>query len=535
MTLFSCILSCTTAPISASANYCQFNLFEGLLSGLWPLLGHDYRNSGVNPLEFKINRQNVNTLTKEWDYKLAGPGVSSQPTYSQGIAYFADSRGTVHAVNVQNGQSVWNTTITGQNFFTSPSISEDKIYIASSSLHALDKNTGAVLWSTPLYEEGKFSNEYPGNTTVVDGLVIVGVGCFVFDLKNNGRLFGIDKDTGEKRWVIATASDQFEPNPQYGPGVGIWSCPAIDRVRKLAFIGTGQTYLGNPSPLTDSLLAVNYCTGELVWSYSLKSDDVWNPADGIPATGPGTFDLDVSVPPNLFTAWTPQLGLIDLVGIASKGGRYLIFKRSQSNTNNVQPLVDIQLDPGCSVGAIQSTPVVNDGVLYISSVAYIGPNGDRRSIDEIFITGVSPQELYFAALSLGSIKTVALDIRKLLLAGNTHGTVPQNAVIWENLTTGLQGRNPLSLANGVLYQTAQSGFLRALDKDTGDELWRTIPLPPTPFFPIPGVLAAGVTVVNGKVLLSYGFDPSGTFPTDGGLCSYTLPGVAFHIEDEINP
>lgn len=534
VTLFTCMLSCASAPIMATQCNCKFNLFEGLLSGLWPLVNHDYRNSRANPLEFKINRQNVGTLVREWNFQIpTGAGVSSQPTYANGIAYIGDSSGTVYAIDVSTGTEIWSSVVPNQKFFTTPTVSEDRLYIAGTELHALNKNTGAVIWSTPLYEPGKFANDYPGNTTVVDGLVIIGVGSFVFDQKTQGRLMGYDKDTGEKKWTFATTSDQFADNPQYGPGVGIWSCAAIDRVRKLAFIGTGQTLAGNPSPYTDSILAVNYCTGELAWSYSFNPNDVWNPG-AVPQPPLGTFNQDVSVPPVLFSSWTPRLGFVDLVGVASKSGQFKIFKRDQSSPTNVQPLVDLKLDPGSDLGAIQGSPVVYDGVLYIASAAYLTPTGERRTLDELFIAGISPPLQLFAAIQQASLKTIAFDIRKLLQAGNTNGVVPEEAIIWQNTTNGLELTNPLAFANGVLYQTSFNGFLRALDKDTGAELWRTIPIPPTPTFPLPGFLSSGVTIVNGKVLLSYGFDPDGALTTQGGVFSYTLPDTTFHIEDELD-
>ena len=55
--------------------------------------------------------------------------------------------------------------------------------------------------------------------------------------------------------------------PHGGSGVSIWSSAAIDKGRKLAFIGTGQEYSrGVSTPNSDALVAIRYETGELVWS-----------------------------------------------------------------------------------------------------------------------------------------------------------------------------------------------------------------------------------------------------------------------------
>lgn len=505
---------------------------QNVLYGEWPILGVDYSNTQVNKEERTINRRNVGTLVDGWNLALVGPGVTSQPTYADGKIYFADSLGTLYAADATTGTIIWQTNLPNNCYFTSPTLTDNIVYIASTSSLVAPQNsnalafsriTGKLLWSTPLYQPGQYTGEYPGNVTAVDDLLIIPVSSFFFDGRFQGRIMAFNRLSGVPVWTVATTSDQFLPNPQFGPGSGSFSAGAVDTEQKLYFIGTGQTFSGVEGPLTDSLLAINYCRGELEWSYKYETNDVWTPFDATAPRPPGTFDLDVSVPPNLFSV-TVDGKCIDCVGAGSKGGLYKIFKRSQPHPHNVQPLAALQLDPGSAFGTIHSTPVVHDGILYIASVAVPVPATPYRiSTDTIYIPVISPvvpfrDDLYDVA----SMKTMALDLKELVKIGYTDGTIPQRAVRWTVFSKGAQGRNPIIYANGVLYQTSQTGFLRALDPRNGAELFYTIVDPqilPTP----PGILTAGATVVNGRVYMAYGYDPVGLGGVAGGIKTYELP------------
>lgn len=288
----------------------------------------------------------------------------------------------------------------------------------------------------------------------------------------------------------------------------------------MLYIGTGQNFTAFESPLSDSLLAIDYCKGKLVWSYKFETNDVWQPFDQFALRPDGTFDHDVAVPPNLFTAKVNGKK-IDCVGVGSKGGTYKIFARDQKNIHAVQPLASLQLDPPSAVGTIQGTPVINDGIIYIASVAI--QDGERRvTNDTVYIPIIDPTDPTLADfLQVASLKTMALDLAKLIKIGNTDGTIPDEAVIWTEITNGAQGRNPLTFANGVLYQTSQTGFLRALDPRNADELFRVI-VNPAVVGP-PGIIAAGATIAEGAVYVSYGYDALGAGGVQGGVKAYKLP------------
>lgn len=523
-----CMLMTSMQNVDA-ANHVKSGPSPSALYGLWPIIGHDYANTQVNPKEKTISRNNVANLQLSWDYQLpVQAGVLSQPTYADGIIYFGDSLGNLHAVDTTTHQELWMTSFPNQQFFVSPVITDDVIYIASASLFqtggssaiAVNRQTGSVLWSVPLYAPGQYAGEYPGNCTVIDDLVIVPLSSFFFDLHFQGRIVAFNKNTGNLVWTVATTSDQFLPNPATGPGASIFSTPAVDRERKMLYIGTGQNFAGYESPLADSLLAIDYTTGKLVWSYKYETNDVWQPFDNFALRPFGTFDHDVSVPPNLFSVYINDKK-VDCVGCASKGGQYKIFARDQSNVHGVRPLAALQLDPPSAVGTIQGTPVVVDNTLYIASGAI--PDGDRRvTYDSVYIPIISPTDPNLSNLwNLASLKTLALDLEKLVKFGYTDGTIPSEAILWTDVTHGAQARNPLAYANGVLYQTSATGFLRALNPKTGSVLFNVI-VDPAVSGP-PNIITAGATIADGAVYVGYGYDALGLGGVQGGVKVYALP------------
>ena len=127
-----------------------------------------------------------------------------------------------------------------------------------------------------------------------------------------GSIAAYDVATGHERWRFDTTPD----NATAGAGAGIWSTPAIDRRRGLLFVGTGQTLEEPTAPLADSILAIRYRTGKLLWSRQFTYPDVFS--NGHPVGK----DADVGASPNLWTS-----NGRDLVGAGDKGGTFHALDR----------------------------------------------------------------------------------------------------------------------------------------------------------------------------------------------------------------
>lgn len=103
-------------------------------------------------------------------------------------------------------------------------------------------------------------------------------------------------------------------------GVAVWSSFAVDPAMDALFFATGNSYTGEPTELSDAVIAVDAKTGETIWANQVTSQDVWTPADPI---GP---DVDFGSGPQLFEA-TIDGELRQLVGAGQKTGQYMAFDR----------------------------------------------------------------------------------------------------------------------------------------------------------------------------------------------------------------
>jgi len=500
-----------SSPVLATCKTSENNAGQEL-KGPWPLIcGRNTSNLGISfdtklqpPFEVAWSRLETTT---------GGVAVQSQPTVVGDVLYAANSGGNVFAVNALTGNLIWNTQIADEPFVTSPSISADGfVYIAADTIYALNATTGAIVWSTP-FSTPVVKTESAGNTIISGDKVLVGISSTV-QTDDVGAFIVYNRFTGEKLWQFDTSTF---PNPPYGPGGGVWSCPSVDTKRGLIFVGSGQAYNGAASPYTDALLVFDL-QGNLAWKYQFRINDVWS--SSLTNLLPGTYDLDVSGHPILFSAEVDGK-CVDLVGISSKDGSYRIFARDQKNPDYVQPLSYLQLDPIASIQSISTRAIANDGVLYLASTALIGRTGARESLDYA-IVDIAHQINYLTQRT--SVKTIALDLKKLLKAGNTSGTIPQDAIIWETTTMpGLEMSNPLSYGNGILYQTSTTGWVRAIDAKTGAELWRHIPQPladANAYIKLATFCSSGVTVTDKMLYIGLGFETGGLALPGGGIVAY---------------
>ena len=436
------------------------------------------------PPEHVVTPAEAPRLAEVWrlDERL---GVSGKPTVRDGTVYVGTWKGTAVALDLETGQIVWETQVTPKEMASAALVTDDRVYLADhdGNLNALDRATGAVLW-TQVLDEHPDANMYsspvlaPGPAPGAADTIVIGVSSselrrplddFVF----RGSVIGLDAETGEERWRLPVAPEGF------GAGVSVWSSAAIDEDRGLAYIGTGQAYEHEASPLSDSLLAIDYETGELVWSRQYTADDVWTYF----SPGPNGVDADIGATPTLFTA-----GGRDLVGAGDKAGTFAVFDRATGES-----VWGTELTEGSPLGGVMVTaaygepgsggPGDDEGVIYLTS----------NVMDPAGLTDVAAESHTSTAFALDAATGDVL--WEVSLPGATFGS--------------------LTLADGVLYRPSVPGRLFALDAATGEVLWSDEP---------GGNMGAGVRVHEGTVLAPHGFSFFGTDALDvGGVVAYRVP------------
>lgn len=510
----------------------------------WPMVGADYENTNFAEKENTLRKQNIKSLALAWKYDLPQiPGalhfasVDAHPAIFEGIAYFGSTLGVVYAYDVRLGTQVWAKNLsTGFNdmavveeFQTTPFVNKNFVYIADNNVFCLNRSSGAIVWQRPVWNDGSVGPDgrptrdynYVGDLVEVESRIIFGVAsnqnsittAKLLNVSNNdltfaGSVVAFHALTGNELWRFYTTSLQTGGNVQYGAGAGVWSSPAIDEDRNLVFIGTGNAYEPPASPYSDSLLAINYITGQLVWSKQMTSGDVYG------SLYPTGVDWDVGNHPNLFDACVKLPGMsrsqdIDMVGVGDKRGRYYIFPRDQPNPNSIVIYANVSIDVASRIGGFQSTPAYVRGNLYAATHAKINTtSGARVSFD---VPNQYP----------GGVKITAMNVENLV-----EGTP---FVEWDtDLPPAAFGIafGPVTAANNIIFVTSLDGYLRVISMVDGTVIESASRLVSVAEWLIPGVplpvpIYGGATIYRGYVCVPFG--ASFFLFAPGGMACYTLP------------
>lgn len=423
----------------------------------WTQFGHDLANSRLNPDEAVVTAATAPDLAEHWSVD-GLVGVTSTPTVVDGVAYFGDWTGAVHAVDPMTGDEAWRTELGGSVIGSVPVEGEAVFASSGTTVYRLDRATGEIEWEATATDHpfGMIS----ASPVVADGLVFQGVasGEVTFpqdDYTFTGSIGAYDAETGEEAWWFETTPG----DDTAGAGVGIWSTPAVDTERGVVYVGTGNTYEEPSAPLADSLLAIDYATGELLWSTAFTSPDVFS------AGSPGGPDADVGAAPMLWS-----VGEQDLVGVGDKAGDVHALDRDSGEV-----VWETSLTPGSSFGGVNGSSAFVDGMLIVSS--NVGDPATNAPLNTVTVS--------------------ALD-------------AATGEVLWDTEYDGMVFA-PVSTVPGVAFVATTLGTLLALDTATGGELWRHA---------APNAVGAGPSIQDGNVLWGYGY---ALFegPGEGGLISFT--------------
>lgn len=420
----------------------------------WPMYGHDFAQTRTNVAETRITPDSVSRLAKVWEIPDL-VGVTGTPTVVDGIAHFADWKGQVWAVRADTGEKVW-TSMIGGMIVGATAVDGDAVYASSgTTLFRLNRATGEQEWKAT-------TNDHPqaqisASPVVVEGIVLQGTASFENMMRKDEYLFrgsigGFDAETGEQRWnFYSTPGDDTS-----GAGAGIWSTPAVDTERGLLFVGTGQG-LSEPTPaMADSLIAIDYRTGEKKWSTQFTYPDVFS------AANPTGKDADMGASPNL---WTTDGR--DLVGAGDKGGTFHAVDR---DTGEV--VWQNQLTPGSAFGGEIGSAAFVDGTLVASS--NVGDPETNAPTNVTHIFGLDP--------ATGEKRWTSEELAGKIFA-------------------------PIGAVPGLAFCGTDQGKMLALDVETGTTTWS---------MDAPAKTACGPSIVEGRLLWGYGFILFGG-PGPGGV------------------
>jgi polyvinyl alcohol dehydrogenase (cytochrome) len=476
----------------------------------WPTFGQNISNT-ASTTQSGITTQNVASLQPKWTYVTQGD-VSARAVVADGIAYFPDWGGALHAVNTKDGTKKWSVDLA--SYFgspagsiharTTPAVDKGIVYVGMQEngyLIAVSAGNGKLVWKTRL-EAINFVPLITASPVVYKGLVYTGVASnqepFAAVIPGypccdaRGSVVAVDTKTGAVVWQTYTTP------PGYS-GAGVWGSNfVVDPSRKTLYVSTGNNYsesvdptyvacIGNggtkatcasPANHVDSILALDLATGQIKWAskqvtwgqfYAADGSDDWNVdcfffANGnCPAnSGP---DYDFASAPNLITYQTAN-GSKTILGAGQKSGIYFAL-----DPDTGAKLWQTQVGPGSSLGGMEWGSATDGKRIYVSIAnLYAIP--------------------YFTNPGLGS-------------AGSWAALDPATGqILWQTADPyGAIALGPVSVADGVVYVSSMSGnasaaTMLALDAATGGILWGYAP---------GSSVNAGATIVDGVVYWGSGY------------------------------
>jgi outer membrane protein assembly factor BamB len=448
----------------------------------WPLGNHDYANTRA-AVGSTIIASNVTNLKVSWTSPLNGTSewgaATGNPVISNGIVYFEDLAANIYAVRLDTGDLVWETDYDNQIFGPSgPGIGYGKVFVVSriDRYSALDIKTGKELW---LYDSGKQQPSGAFQPSVFDKKVYVanqaapsGIGQIEFQSYQGGSsgvASLLDTDTGQPIWHWQVVEEGFWGHPEVNSGGGLWFPPAID-----TNLGISYWASGNPSPVagikgwpnassrpglnlyTNSLIALNHRTGELVWYNQVKPHDL--------------FNLDLQVSPILATVKMNGSDKAIVIGSGKLGVVYG-FDQETGKTLWSTPiglhqndqLSELPLDqsttwvaPG-AWGGVEAPMAYADGVVYALTANLPSPyNATMYDAD-------TPEEALNRSEGGTLLKNGTSEIDALDAA--------TGKILWQH-TFDRVAFSGVTIVNDLVFTATLDGIVYALSRQDGKVVWQ---------------------------------------------------------------
>ncbi len=455
---------------------------------------------GYSPLD-KIGVHNAGRLRLAWSLSLTAGTNQITPLVHDGVM-FVNSNGAVLAIDARSGDVLWKyTRIAAPVTPAGPPTTQPRnlafygttLFVPTLDNHmlALDARSGALLWDHALQESGGVLR-LTGGPMVVHGKVIQGVsGCSGAGYAGGCFILALDAASGKELWRFNTIARPGQPGGDSwndAPldqrfGGSVWLAGTYDAELNLVYFGTGQTYhitplmkraagseTSNDALYTDTTLALNPDTGQLVWHYQHHAREVW--------------DLDWAFERTLLTLPTVQgptravvtmgkLGILD--ALDARTGRYL-FSHDMGLQNLVTAIdptsgrktTDPALEPEAGKakmicpfpGGARSWPSTaydaRTRTLYIpmfeSCMSYLWKPEEAWDIQYTVLPRPDSDGKF------GRVAALNLDTRK---------------VSWQQRRRASQASAVLATGGGLLFEGSRDRYFRALDSANGKTLWQT--------------------------------------------------------------
>ncbi|WP_237269547.1 methanol/ethanol family PQQ-dependent dehydrogenase [Pseudothauera hydrothermalis] len=511
----------------------------------------------------QINRHTVKDLVPVWSFSFGGEkqrGQQSQPLVHDGKMYVTASYSRIFALDVKTGEKLWkyehrlpegimpccDVINRGAALYGNLVI----FGTLDAQLVALDKDTGKVVWKEKI-EDYKAGYSMTAAPQIVKGLVITGNSGGEFGIV--GRVDARDAKTGKLVWTrpvveghmgykydkdgkptengITGKTNATWPGDLWKTGgAAPWLSAYYDPDVDLIFIGTG-----NPAPwnshlrpgdnlYSSSTVAIDPDSGQIKWHYQSTPHDGWD-FDGV----------------NEFVSFEykdPKTGKsVKAGGKADRNGFFFVNDRTNGKLLNAFPFVT-RTDWASGIDLQTGRPIYREEKRPGSPFEDGGGDGKKGKVvftAPSFLGGknqmpmaYSPKTGYFyvpanewgmdiwnepvsykrGAAYLGAGFTIKPLYEDYI--GALRAVDPVNGkIVWEVKNSAPLWGGVLATAGDLVFYGTPEGYLKAVDAQSGEELWK--------FQTGSGVIAPPITWEdNGEQFIAVVSGWGGAVPLWGG-------------------
>ena len=402
---------------------------------------------------------------------------------------------------------------------------EGMVYVGSfdGRLFGLDAATGEVVWEVDTIIDHERGYTSSGAPEVAGSVVVIGNAGADYDAR--GYVSAYDLKTGEFAWRFFTvpgdpalgyehpeleqiAAPTWDPNSRWDVGGGgtVWNSMAYDPDLNLLFVGTGNAALfnwyerspsGGDNLFLCSILAINPDTGELVWYYQQVPREGW---DYTATQNMILADLELDGEVRQVLMQAPKAGFFYILDRATgellSADKYVpVNWATHVDLETGRPNIDLEqvdykdgpvfVEPSGMGGHAWNPMAFNpdNGIAYIpaiegGAITYDPSDGhDYRPMQ-----ANSGNSTLFGDSMLADPTFQPPAVRELLTELQASGAARQRAALkafdpqtgetlWEQEGVGFWDRaGVLATAGGLVFQGTDTGYLKAFNAQTGEEV-----------------------------------------------------------------
>lgn len=234
-----------------------------------------------------------------WTWALPPGENMMTPIVHDGVLFAYSFGDVVQAIDAQTGDLLWSyqrdlLSDSPMNSKKGVAIYKDMIIIGTSDSHllALGAKTGALIWDHAINTNGETDHWLKSAPMVVNGKAIIGL-AGQRAVAGGNFIVAVDLESGEEAWRFYTIARPDEPGGDSWNGQAlndrtggsVWNPGSYDPDLNLLYFGPAPTYDTEPlrgtlapnmtadALYTNSTIALNADTGELVWHYQHIRND----------------------------------------------------------------------------------------------------------------------------------------------------------------------------------------------------------------------------------------------------------------------